>query len=324
MCTAATYETKHFYFGRNLDLEYSYEESVTVTPRNFPLVFRHAAPLQSHYAMIGMSYVKDGYPLYYEATNEKGLSMAGLNFVGNAVYQPPQPGKDNIASFEFIPWLLGQCDCLKDVRQLLARLNLTDTNFSPELPAAQLHWIIADREGAIVVESVEDGLHVYDDPAGVLTNNPPFPFHMQNLCNYMSLSPKPPANHFCQSLKLEPYSRGMGAMGLPGDCSSSSRFVKAAFTRLNSTSGDSELESVSQLFHILGSVAMPRGSVCMGGGKFETTIYTCCCNTDTGVYYYTTYDNGALTAVDMHREDLEGTAPRSYPMVQEPQVFFQN
>lgn len=324
MCTAATYETKHFYFGRNLDLEYSYQESVTVTPRNYPLVFRHAAPLESHYAMIGMSYVVDGYPLYYEATNEKGLSMAGLNFVGNAAYQPPQPGKDNIAPFEFIPWVLGQCDCLKDVRTLLDRLNLTATDFSPQLPAAQLHWLIANREGCIVVESMADGLHIHDDPAGVLTNNPPFPYQMQNLCNYMSLSPQPPANHFCQSLKLEPYSRGMGAMGLPGDCSSASRFVKAAFTRLNSTSGQSELESVSQLFHILGSVAMPRGSVCMGGGKFETTIYTCCCDADTGVYYYTTYENGGLTAVDMHREDLEGCVPRSYPMVQTPQVLFQN
>lgn len=324
MCTAATYQTKHLYFGRNLDLEYSYEESVTVTPRNYPLVFRHVAPLQSHYAMIGMSYVKEGYPLYYEATNEKGLSMAGLNFVGNAVYQPLREGKDNIASFEFIPWLLGQCDCLKDVRQLLDGLNLTTTPFSAELPPAQLHWIIANREGAIVVEAMADGLHVHDDPAGVLTNNPPFPYQMQNLCNYMSLSPHPPANHFCQSLKLEPYSRGMGAMGLPGDCSSTSRFVKAAFTRLNSNSGDSELESVSQFFHILGSVAMPRGCVCMGQGKFEVTVYTCCCNADTGVYYYTTYENGGLTAVDMHREDLEGAALRSYPMVQSPQVFFQN
>ena len=113
-------------------------------------------------------------------------------------------------------------------------------------------------------------------------------------------------------------------MGLPGDCSSTSRFVKAAFTRLNSNSGDSELESVSQFFHILGSVAMPRGCVCMGQGKFEVTVYTCCCNADAGVYYYTTYENGGLTAVDMHREDLEGAALRSYPMVQSPQVFFQN
>lgn len=324
MCTAATYETKHFYFGRNLDLEYSYVESVSVTPRNFPLVFRHAKTLESHYAMIGMSYVLEGYPLYYEATNEKGLSMAGLNFVGNAVYHPMVDGKDNIASFEFIPWLLGQCDCMADVRQLLGRINLVPDAFNSHLPPAQLHWIIANREGCVVVESTEDGLHVYDDPMGVLTNNPPFPFQRQNLCNYMALSSRQAANHFCPSLELEPYSRGMGALGLPGDCSSASRFVRAAFTRLNSVSDSSEQASVSQFFHILQNVAMPRGCVDMEGGKFEVTVYTCCCNADTGVYYYTTYDNAALTAVDMYREDLEGTALRSYPMVQTQQVIFQN
>lgn len=325
MCTAATYESKAFYFGRNLDLEYSYEESVTVTPRNYPFVFRLAAPMQSHYAMIGMSFVQDGYPLYYEATNEKGLSMAGLHFVGNAVYRKePQEGRDNIAPFEFIPWILGRCDCLDDVRTLLGRIALVDVPFRAELPNSQLHWMIANREGCIVVESMADGLHVYDNPVGILTNNPPFPFQLQNLSNYMALSTQPPVNHFCPKLALEPYSRGMGALGLPGDCSSASRFVRAAFTRLNSLSGASELEDVSQFFHILGSVAMPRGCVDMGEGKFESTIYTCCCNADTGVYYYTTYQNGGLTAVDLHKEDLAGSVPRSYPMVQEAQIRFQN
>lgn len=324
MCTAATYQTKDFYFGRNLDLEYSYEESVSITPRNFPLSFQKVPALEHHYAMIGMSYVREGYPLYYEATNEKGLSMAGLNFVGNAVYHPLDPEKDNVAPYEFIPWVLGQCDCLKDVRALLDRINLVALTFRADLPVAQLHWIIANREGTLVVESTADGLHVYDDPASVLTNNPPFPYQMQNLSNYMSLSCHPPVNHFCQSLPLEPYSRGMGAMGLPGDCSSASRFVRAAFTRLNSRSGQSEAESVSQFFHILGNVAMPRGCVDMGEGKFEVTVYTCCCNADTGVFYYTTYDNPSFTAVDMRREDLDGKALRSYPMLEDQQVYAQN
>lgn len=325
MCTAVTYQTDSFYFGRNLDLEFSYEESVTVVPRRYPLVFRKAKTLKSHYAMIGMSFVQDGYPLFYEATNEKGLSMAGLNFVGNAVYRQEEvPGKDNIAPFEFIPWMLGQCDCMEDVRKLLGQLNLVHIDFSPHLPASQLHWIIANREGALVVESTADGLHVYENHFGVLTNNPPFPYHACNLANYMSLSCQPPANHFCKSLPLEPYSRGMGAMGLPGDYSSASRFVRAAFARANSRSGPSEAESVNQFFHILNNVAMPRGCVDMGDGKFEVTIYTCCCNADTGVYYYSTYENGGLTAVDMRREDLEGTQPVSYPMLREGAVRQQN
>ena len=88
MCTAATYQTKDFYFGRTLDYEFSYGEEIAVMPRNYPLSFRHVAKkLDSHYAMIGMAHVADGYPLYYDAVNEKGVGMAGLNFVGNAAYQ---------------------------------------------------------------------------------------------------------------------------------------------------------------------------------------------------------------------------------------------
>lgn len=324
VCTAITYLNHDFYFGRNLDLEYHYQESVTITPRRFPLTFRQADPLLSHYAMVGTAYVEQDYPLYYEATNEKGLSMAGLNFVGNAVYYPIAQGKDNIAPYEFIPWILGQCDCLRDVRALLARINLVDIPFSAQLPNAQLHWMIANREGTLVVEATADGMQIYDDPVSVLTNNPPFPYHRQNLANYMALSNQPPVNRFCQKLKLEPYSRGMGAMGLPGDLSSGSRFVRAAFTRLNSTAGATEAESVSQFFHILNSVAMPRGAVEMPDHKYEVTVYTCCCNTDTGVFYYSTYENPGLTAVDMHRVDLDAETLYPYPMLRTQQVFEQN
>lgn len=251
MCTAATYQTKDFYFGRNLDYERSYGESVVITPRNWPLALRRGAVMETHYAMIGMAHMQDGFPLYYDAVNEKGLCIAGLNFVGNAVYHPPVAERENVAQFELIPWLLGRCATLTEARQLLEQVNITDTPFCTGLPAAQLHWMVADRTGCLVVESVADGVRVYDDPAGVLTNNPPFPMQLFALNNYAQLSPEPPVNRFAPDLPLETYSRGMGAMGLPGDLSSQSRFVRAAFVRANSVSGDGEAESLSQLFHIL-------------------------------------------------------------------------
>ena len=324
MCTAATYKTRDHYFGRNLDLEYSYNETVTVTPRNFPFRFRKAPTLETHYAMIGMATVMDGCPLYYEATNEKGLSMAGLNFPGNADYKPVAEGVDNITTFEFIPWILGQCANLTEAREKLSHMNLVDIPFSDSLPIATLHWIISDRDASITVESVREGLMIYDNPIGLLTHNPPFPFQMFNLNNYMSLSREAPQNTFAPDLPLTAYSRGMGGMGLPGDLSSASRFVKAAFTKLNSLSGDSESESISQFFHILGSVAQQRGCVHMGGGKYEITIYSSCCNTDKGIYYYTTYENSQITAVDMNREDLDGDAPVCYPLIQGQHIYFQN
>lgn len=324
MCTAVTYKTRDFYFGRTLDYDFSYQEAVTVTPRNFPLSFRHFGCLERHYAIIGMAYVAQGYPLYYDAVNEKGLSVAGLNFVGNAVYGKPVQDKDNIAQFEFIPWILARCESVKEARVLLNDLHLTDTPFSSELPVAQLHWLIADREEAITVESVKEGLRVYDNPVGVLTNNPPFDEQLFQLNNFMHLSAKDPANTFSDKLALEHYSRGMGALGLPGDLSSQSRFVRAAFTKMNSRSGESEEESVSQFFHILGAVAQQRGCCQVGEGKYEITIYTSCCNADKGVYYYTTYDNHQITGVDMHREDLEGTALARYPLITKEQIKMQN
>ena len=321
MCTAATYCNGDFYFGRNLDYEFSYGEHVTIMPRNYPIRL-HSGALDRHHAMIGMAHIQDDYPLYYDAVNEKGLCIAGLNFVGNAHYFKPVQGFDNVAQFEFIPWILSRCATVREARGLLSRINLTDEAYSPQLPPAQLHWIIADRDEAITVESMSGGLKIYDNPVGVLTNNPPFDRQMLALSNYMSLSPKQPENRW--GIPLETYSRGMGALGLPGDLSSQSRFVRVAYTKMNSKSGDSEEESVSQFFHILGSVDQQRGCCEVADGKYEITIYTSCCNASRGIYYYTTYDNHQICAVDMHRENLDGSELSRYALLKKERIFYQN
>lgn len=324
MCTAVTYKTKDFYFGRTLDYEFSYCDEVTITPRNYPFSFKYLGEINTHYAMIGMSYVANDYPLYYEAINEKGLGVAGLNFVGNAHYNEFIEGKDNIAQFELIPLILSKCTSVKDAKNLLNNINIVNIPFSNDLPVAQLHWIIADKDECITVESVKEGLKIYDNPVGVLTNNPPFDKQMFQLNNYMHLSPKNPENNFSDKLNLDSYSRGMGALGLPGDLSSQSRFIRASFTKMNSFSGDSESESVSQFFHILGSVDQQRGCCELDNGEYEITIYTCCCNASKGIYYYTTYDNHQITAVDMNRENLDGNTLIRYPLIKGEQIKMQN
>ena len=158
------------------------------------------------------------------------------------------------------------------------------------------------------------GLHIHENPTGVLTNEPPFPHQMLYLSNFRHLSPKAGSNLFSDHIQLQPYSRGMGAIGLPGDLSSSSRFVRAAFTKLNSVSGISEEESVSQFFHILSSVEQVRGCTQLADGQQEITVYSSCCNTDRGIYYYTTYENRQITAVDLHRENLDSSQLVSYPL----------
>ncbi len=324
LCTAITYRTKDFYFGRTLDYEHSYVEEVTVTPRRFPFSFRHGETIGWHYALIGMAYVTDGYPLYYDAVNEHGLCMAGLNFVGNAYFGHPMPETDNVAVFEFIPRVLGQCRSVIEVRMLLHSLRLVDTPFSDTLPPAPLHWLIADRQEAITVEAVQEGLRVHDNPVGVLTNNPPFEQQLFRLNDYMHLSPWEPKNRFSEHLPLHTYSRGMGALGLPGDLSSSSRFVRAAFVKMNGVSGEGETDSVNQLFHMLGAVEQQRGCCRVGDKQYETTIYTSCCNADKGIYYYTTYDNHQITAVSLHRGDPDGEKLTRYPLIRGEQLRWQN
>ena len=324
MCTAATYRTDDFYMGRTLDYEFSYGEEITVMPRNFPLSFRHGGGTDRHYAIIGMAHVADGYPMYYDAVNEKGLGMAGLNFAASARYSEPEDGKQNVAQFEFIPWVLSQFASLGQARSAIEKINLVGTTYDSRYPAAKMHWIIADKSGAITVEPTEGGLKIYDNAPGVLTNEPPFDMQLFNLNNYMRLSPKQPENSFSDALDLGTYSRGMGGLGLPGDLSSMSRFVRAAFTKLNSLSGSGEAESVGQFFHILGSVEQVRGCCEVAQDKYDITIHTSCFNADKGVYYYTTYNNRRITAVDMHRENLDSDSLARYPMLDKEDVLRQN
>ena len=294
MCTAITYQPRELYMGRSLDYEASYGEEIVMLPRRFPLRFRHGGGSEQGYAILGTAHVADGYPLYYDAVNEKGLGIAGLNFVGNAHYAAPQDGRQNVAQFEFIPWLLRQCATL------------------------------ADPTGALTLEPTAEGLQIYENPVGVLTNNPPFPQQLFALNNYMHLSPRQPENTFAPDVPLQAYSRGMGALGLPGDLSSGSRFVRAAFTKLHSVCGESEADCVGQFFHIMETVSQTRGCCEVLPEEVATAIYTSCWNAARGIYYYTTYGNRRITAVDLHREPLDGTALRRYPMLTAEDILMQN
>lgn len=324
MCTAISYKAQEHYFGRNLDMEYSYEESVVITPRHYTFKFRKEREFPKHYAIIGMAYIQDEYPLYYDATNEKGLSMASLSFPGNAVYKSDKNDKYNIAPFEIIPWVLCQCSSVQESRNLLDKTNLVKIAYNKSLPLTALHFMISDQYETIVAEPMEDGLHIYTNPVKVLTNNPSFPYQIYNLNNYMSLSKKEPMNHFAKELPLENHSRGMGALGLPGDLSSASRFVRAAFVKWNSLAGETEEQNVSQFFHVLGAVEQQKGCVQIEKGEFEYTVYSSCCNTDKGIYYYKTYNNSQITAVDMHKENLDGKVLKAYPLNKEQKIYMQN
>ena len=318
MCTAISFCGEHHFFGRTLDFELSYGEQPIIIPRRFPFLFTSGYRNENHYAMVGMGKLAEGYPLYFDATNEKGLSMAGLLFAGNAMYSPAKNGFMNVASFELIPWVLSQCASVTEARLLLGKLCITNVAFSASLPPSPLHWIIADEKRCVVLEAVKEGVQLYENPVGVLTNNPPLPYHLLHLTEFMQLSDKPPQNNLCGDTPLYPYSRGMGAVGLPGDFSSSSRFVRAAFVKGHISKAATRQEEIMQLFHILKSVEIPCGCVTLENDEHTKTIYTSCCDTQRGVYYYTTYFDSTIYAVNMHAEDLTSDKAVWYPLSVKP------
>ncbi len=323
MCTTISFAAKDHYFGRNLDLDFHYDEKVTIMPRKFPISFRCGRALKTHFALIGIATVVNNDPLYYDAVNEYGLAMAGLNFPHFAAYYPAEASQENIAPFELIPWILCQCKSIEEARNLLQNTNIWEHPYSPQFPLTPLHWIIADQHECLVVEPTASGLRICDNPVGVLTNSPTFDYHLNNLANFMNLSPQKAENSFAANLKLIPYSNGMGAIGLPGDLSSSSRFVRAAFVKCNSVCDGNELSAVSQFFHILGSVEQQNGC-CVTETGLEKTIYSNCYNTTKGICYFATYENREIFAVDLHRENLNCDQLIAYPMYNKLHINFLN
>lgn len=321
MCTAISYNADFHYFGRNLDLEYSFDEVVIITPREYEFVFLNEDSFKNHFAIVGVGIVRNNYPLYFDATNEKGLSIAGLNFPDNAKYYDYKKGYHNISPFELIPWILGKCSDLDDVKNLLSKTNIINVDFSDELKLTPLHWQITDKNSSITLETTKDGIKIYDNPTGVLTNNPRFEIQMFNLNNYMSVTNQKPENDFSKKLDLFTYSNGMGGIGLPGDLSSSSRFVRAVFTKFNSVYQN---DSLGQFFHILNSVYQQRGLVELKKDVYEITTYSTCYNTDESILYYKTYENMRICAVDMKKENLNQKDLITYPMIKKQDILYQN
>lgn len=283
MCTTVAKNVNGLLFGRNMDIECSFSEKFVFTPRNYPIRYKCAEEDKSHFAIFGTGAVIDDYPLYAEAANEYGLCIAALNFVGNAHYSSVADMLENLAPYELILKVLSVCKTVKEARLLLQSVNLVGIPFKADLPLSELHYHIADKNESIVFESTRDGGKIYSNPVGVLTNNPKFPFHLLNLSNYNHIKNQTLSPTFDG---IKPYSLGLSAIGLPGDFSSTSRFVRAAYlSRFSSWNS-----KISQMLHILDNAAVPKGAV-LADGKEHYTLYSACIDTDAQIYYYRTYNS---------------------------------
>lgn len=324
MCTAITLNTDSLYFGRTLDLDINYNSKVVITPKNFTFNFTNGESESNHYAIIGMAAVAENYPLYFDAVNEKGLCIAGLNFSEDAVFEKPNDNKNGIAPFELIPYLLCSCKNITEAKEKLRGKVITETPFNENLGCAKLHWILSDKNNSIVIEATKSGLNIYNNPTGVLTNSPPFDYQLYNLNNYINLTNEKPDSRFSKEYELKAYSNGMGAIGLPGDYSSTSRFVRAVFTKYNTISENNEKDSIRRFFEILSSVEIPKGLVRTKEGNNHFTLYSSCINAEKCIYYYKTNQNKNINAVSLFNENLITSILYRFPLINETKINYIN
>lgn len=287
MCTCINLIGKNTYFGRNMDIDASFGEKIIFVPRNYKINFKKEKTLEKHYSILGIGTVVNDYPLFADAINEYGLGFAGLNFVNNAYYYKVDKNKENYAPYELPLILLSTCKSIKDVKKLLKKINIVDIDFDKGIKNALLHFMIGDKNGSIVIETTLDGMKVYDNPFNVLTNNPPFPFHKENVCNYMQLHNDLPKNNLMKDYELKSFCLNQGAISLPGDFSSPSRFIKCLYVKNNLVLNNDDTDII-QFFKCMDSVSMPLGSV-KTEKYYAYTYYTSCYNLNDGALYYKTY-----------------------------------
>lgn len=325
MCTSITWTNGDHYFGRNLDWYVFYPADVVITPHNYKFKWTNGGETDKHHAVMGFAMPVNNYPLYFDGINDVGLAMAGLND-RNAYYPEPQEGKTNITTFEFIPYILSQCATVEEAKKILENAVITNQPFSEQFPVSPMHWTIADKDSSIVIECTKDGkCNVYDNPVGCFTNAPSFPYQLENLKFYRNVTPSVEGFPFDpKDADLFPiYGTGNGTMGLPGGVDSVSRFVRTAYTLLNSEADQTEDASVGQFFHILQNAGQVAGESRFQG-HLEVTQYTNCYNTTKQIIYYDTYTNQSLNAVDMTKENLNTEALIVYPVKRDLEVNFQN
>ncbi|SCH46456.1 MULTISPECIES: choloylglycine hydrolase [unclassified Romboutsia] len=328
MCTSLTLKTNDGYhlFGRNMDLEYTFGQSVVLVPRNFKYEDKISEQIKNtKYAVIGMASLNGKHPLFAEALNEKGLACAGLNFPAAYWSKDVVEGKENIPPYDLILWITSNFETLDELRPHLDNLNIVGKAYDEKTPLPTLHWIVTDKSGkSLVIEKTEDGLKVFDNPVGVLTNAPSFDWHLLNLTQYTGLTTSRPDTRKWSDLELVTLGNGSGAFGLPGDSSSQSRFVKTSFLKSHVTIGDYENAGVIEFFNILSNVAMISGTVIDPQGRNEITQYTSCMCQEKGIYYYRTYKNSQLNVIDMNKEDLSSSELKVYPYNDDPSFKYEN
>ena len=328
MCTTFSIQTKdgNNFVGRNLDLAYNVNECPLILPRNYLMEDKVTGNMQTtDKALIGIGTVIDDHPSLVDAMNENGLVCAGLNFEGFAHFEEkPVPEKTNITPYDFIYWVVSNYDTVDEVKTALSNIDLVDVPLNDQTPVPTLHWMITDKTGSsIVVEKTKEQLAVYDNPVGVMTNQPTFDWHLMNLNRYISINPNQPEPVKWSDQLLQIHGVGAGTLGLPGDSHSVSRFVRIAYARAHMPVLEDDISAVTQCMHMLDYVKMVKAGV-LTEGMAEKTTYSACMDQENGIYYYKNYGNSRINAVNMHKEDLDGDEIIKCPYLTTQDINYQN
>ena len=291
MCTALTIQSndKNTFFGRTMDFSYELEPEVFIFPRDFEWIALNKYSVKNKYKFIGIGQ-KVPEVICSDGANEKGLVVAALYFSGFAKYDE-ESQNFNLPSVAVVNYILGNCQNLEEVKQLFRKTNIIGIPDQVTGIVSPLHWIVADKNGnSLTIEKTASGLHIYDNKIGVLTNSPTFDFHMTNLRNYLNLSPLQYDEANWNGLVLEAFGNGTRAKGLPGDYTSTSRFVKTCFQK-SCLIPAGKKETLVSAFHLLETVSIPKGVVITSNGAPNYTQYIAFIDIDDLTYYVVTYEN---------------------------------
>lgn len=243
-----------------------------------------------------------------EGINEKGLS-AGLFYFPNYGKYPSfdESKKDiSLADFQVVSYVLAECSTVDEVKEALSKVRII--NIDPR--SSTVHWRFTEASGRqIVLEIVDEVMHFYENPLGVLTNSPGIEWHWTNLNNYVNLQPGNTPEHNLGPIELKSFGHGSGMLGLPGDFTPPSRFVRATFFQLTAPQQPDAARSVCQAFHILNNFDIPAGTEQAWGKALvdmpSATQFTVASDTHNRMIYYRTMYNSNIRCIDLKRIDFE-------------------
>ncbi len=305
MCTAINVKTQFgsIFLGRTMDFSYPLDPQLYVVPRGYEWNNQlNTHTIKTNYTFMGIG--QDISPVTFaDGVNEMGFAIAVLYFPGYAVYDPidmQERQTISVTALEMTKFLLSTCANVHQAAELLKTIRIVGIEDPVTQSVAPLHWIMADKEGACcVIEKTEKGLQVMNNPIGVLANSPDFLWHMTNLRNYMNVTPTQMEAIKWNSFSLMPFGQGAGTFGLPGDYTPPSRFVRAAFIKSHTIYSNNQSEAVTACFHVMESVSIPKGVVMTKRKTSDYTQYTAFIDLTTSQYFFKTYDNSEIIAVQL-------------------------